>query len=98
MPLLAGSIGCIIAKMVLERAYQEDRVLVTSNVDDFAKLARARDIHAGIVLLERGGLLRNEQIELIRKVAVTLAEHGAMLNELLRVGEDGSMTFETSPP
>jgi hypothetical protein len=31
------------------------------------------------------------------KVAVTLAEHGAMLNELLRVGEDGSMTFETSP-
>ena len=29
---------------LLERAYQEDRVLVTSNVDDFAKLARARGV------------------------------------------------------
>jgi predicted nuclease of predicted toxin-antitoxin system len=46
---------------VLERAYQEDRVLVTSNVDDFVKLAAAREIHAGIVLIERGGLLRDER-------------------------------------
>jgi predicted nuclease of predicted toxin-antitoxin system len=37
---------------VLERAYLEDRVLVTANVDDFIKLARARDLHAGIILLE----------------------------------------------
>jgi hypothetical protein len=26
-----------------------------------------------------------------------LADHGAMLNELLRIAEDGSMTFEVSP-
>jgi predicted nuclease of predicted toxin-antitoxin system len=83
---------------VLERAYQEDRVLVTSNVDDFAKLAGAREIHAGIVLIERGGLLRDEQIDLLRQVAAALAEHGAMINELLRVTSDGMMRFETSPP
>jgi predicted nuclease of predicted toxin-antitoxin system len=82
---------------VLERAYQEDRVLVTSNVDDFVKLATAREIHAGIVLIERGGLLREEQIALIRGVAAMLAEHDGMLNELLHVTEDGSMTFEISP-
>jgi predicted nuclease of predicted toxin-antitoxin system len=82
---------------VLERAYQEDRVLVTSNVDDFVKLAAAREIHAGIVLVERGGLLRDEQIALVRGVAAVLAEHGAMINELLRVADDGAMTFETSP-
>ena len=82
---------------VLERAYQEDRVLVTSNVDDFVKLAAAREIHAGIVLIERGGLLRDEQIALVLKVAAKLADHGAMLNDLLRVADDGSMTFEASP-
>lgn len=83
---------------VLERAYQEDRVLVTSNIDDFVKLAHAREIHAGIVLIERAGLLRDEQIELIRQVATKLAEHGAMVNELLHVDEDGSMRFEVVPP
>ncbi len=82
---------------LLERAYQEDRVLVTSNVDDFDKLARARAIHAGIVLIERAGLLRSEQIELVRNIATAISEHGAMVNEVLRVAEDGSMTFETVP-
>jgi predicted nuclease of predicted toxin-antitoxin system len=82
---------------VLERAYQEDRVLVTSNVDDFVKLAAAREIHAGIVLIERSGLLRDEQIALMREVAAMLADHGAMINELLRVAADGSMSFEASP-
>ena len=82
---------------LLARAYTEDRIVVTSNVCDFEKLARARELHAGIVLLERAGLLRHEQIELIRKVAAAIAEHGAMINEALRVGEAGEMTFETIP-
>ena len=83
---------------VLERAFLEDRILVTSNVDDFVKLARAREIHAGIVLIERAGLLRDEQIELIRQVAAKLAEHGAMINELLHIDERGAMRFEEVPP
>jgi predicted nuclease of predicted toxin-antitoxin system len=83
---------------VLERAFLEDRILVTSNVDDFVKLARAREIHAGIVLIERGGLLRDEQLELIRQVVEKLAEHGAMINELLHVAEHGAMRFEEVPP
>jgi predicted nuclease of predicted toxin-antitoxin system len=82
---------------VLDRAYHEDRVLVTSNVDDFARLARVRELHAGIVLIEDGRLLRDEQIALVRRIAAVLADHGAMLNELLRVAEDGTMTFEMSP-
>jgi predicted nuclease of predicted toxin-antitoxin system len=83
---------------VLERAFLEDRVLVTLNVDDFVKLARAREIHAGIVLVGRAGLLRDEQIELIRRVVAKLAEHGAMANELLHVDEHGAMRFEVVPP
>ena len=65
--------------------------------DDFVKLAAAREIHAGIVLVERGGLLRDEPIALVREVAAALAVHSATINELLRVAADGSMTFEASP-
>ena len=39
---------------VLDRAFEEDRILVTANVCDFEKLAHARELHAGIVLLEQG--------------------------------------------
>jgi predicted nuclease of predicted toxin-antitoxin system len=82
---------------LLERAYEEDRILMTSNVLDFEKLARVREIHAGIVLIERAGLLRAEQVALVREAVAAVAKHGAMVNELLRVAEGGSMTFETSP-
>ncbi len=91
-----GILGATDAEL-LERAYQEDRILVTSNVDDFDKLARARPLHAGIVLIERAGLLRDEQVALVRAIAAAVAAHGAMVNEVLRVGEDGSMRFETVP-
>ena len=52
---------------VFDRAYREDRIVVTANVADFAKLARSSDLHGGIVLLERGNLTRAEQLELVRR-------------------------------
>ena len=79
---------------LLDRAYTEDRILVTLNVGDFEKLVRERELHAGVVLIERTGLLRDEQIELVRKVAAAIGEHGALINEVLRVAEAGTMTFE----
>lgn len=51
---------------LLDRAYDEDRILVTFNVGDFEKLVRERELHAGVVLIERAGLLRDEQIELVK--------------------------------
>jgi predicted nuclease of predicted toxin-antitoxin system len=83
---------------VLELAFAEDRILVTSNVDDFVKLAHARDVHPGIVLLERGGMLRDEQIDVVRRAVAAIATHGAMVNMALRVADDGTMTFEEIPP
>ena len=83
---------------VLECAYVEDRVLVTLNVGDFEKLARSREIHAGIALIERAGLLRDEQIEIVRKIVTAIAAHGSMVNELLRVAEGRPRTFVTVPP
>lgn len=85
---------------LLDRAYAEDRILVTLNVGDFEKLVRERELHAGVVLIERAGLLRDEQIELLRTIAAALAEHGALVNEVLRVAEDGTLGFESvaAPP
>jgi predicted nuclease of predicted toxin-antitoxin system len=81
---------------VLERAFAEDRVLVTKNVADFVKLARAREIHAGIVLLEHGGLLRDEQLPLMRRVIAAIRDED-MANRVLWVAEDGTMRFEEVP-
>jgi predicted nuclease of predicted toxin-antitoxin system len=85
---------------LLDRAYEEDRILVTLNVGDFEKLVRMREIHAGVVLVERAGLRRDEQIELMTRIVTALVEHGDLVNEVLRVAEDGTMSFEgvASPP
>lgn len=53
---------------VLELAFTEDRILVTANVTDFERLARAAEIHSGIVVVLDGALRRNEQLELLCKV------------------------------
>jgi predicted nuclease of predicted toxin-antitoxin system len=82
---------------LLDRAYEEDRILVTLNVGDFEDLLRRRELHAGVVLIERAGLLRNEQIDLVMQIVAALREHGALINEILRVAEDGTLSFESAP-
>lgn len=84
---------------VLERSYVEDRVLVTKNVDDFVALARTRDLHAGIILIERGDLLRNEQLASIRSAYhfILRLPDPDMANRALFVATDGSMHVEKVP-
>ncbi|MCC6216475.1 MAG: DUF5615 family PIN-like protein [Polyangiaceae bacterium] len=82
---------------VLERAFLEDRVFVTKNVGDFETLASSRALHAGIVLIEQGDLTRDEQLALLRRIVTNLADVGDLVNHVLRVAEDGSMTKEPSP-
>jgi predicted nuclease of predicted toxin-antitoxin system len=83
---------------VLELAFAEDRVLVTANVADFRKLAAARDLHAGIVLLLDGGLRRDEQLEVLRRVIVALEADGDLANRALTVALDGGFSIEELPP
>jgi predicted nuclease of predicted toxin-antitoxin system len=78
---------------VLDKAFEEDRVLVTVNVGDFVKLARSRELHAGIVAILDGGLLRDEQIELMQRI-VALVQQTDMANCVLSVALDGEVTFE----
>jgi predicted nuclease of predicted toxin-antitoxin system len=87
--------------VVLERAFAEDRVFVTANVGDFRRLAAAREIHAGIVLLEDGALNRHEQLEVLRRVLNALDGESDLVNRALVVTLDGGLDVEeipTEPP
>ncbi len=82
---------------VLERAYTEDRVLVTVNVADFVKLARARDLHAGIVLTEDGALLVAEQLLVIKHAVEILHGERDLVNRLLWISLAGEHSIEDVP-
>jgi predicted nuclease of predicted toxin-antitoxin system len=85
---------------VFELAFVEDRVVVTLNVSDFVKLARARAVHAGLVLIEQGGLKRDEQFRIVlRALAVIHSELGEgrdMVNRALHLTADAHR-FEALP-
>jgi predicted nuclease of predicted toxin-antitoxin system len=83
---------------VLERAFEEDRILVTVNVADFEKLARARDLHAGIILIEKGDLTRDEQCDLLWKVVASLQEVPDLVNRVVRIAGNGELAVEQIPP
>jgi predicted nuclease of predicted toxin-antitoxin system len=82
---------------VFAKAFAEDRVVVTVNVGDFQRLASRCDLHAGVVLIERGDLLRDEQIDVIRDAVAAMIRREDMVNTLLRVALDGTMSFEILP-
>jgi predicted nuclease of predicted toxin-antitoxin system len=82
---------------VFARAFAEDRTVVTANVRDFEKLARSCELHAGVILLECGDLLRQEQLDLIRRAVAAIAERGDFVNTALRVAAGGAMSFEQMP-
>ena len=83
---------------VLDRAFADDRNLVTVNVDDFVELAHQREIHAGMVLIEDGSLYRDEQLAVVRGALQIIGDQD-MANRVLWVNLDGSMVFEEiSPP
>ena len=79
---------------VLDRAYAEDRILATANVEDFEALARQRSLHVGIVLIECPTLPRDQQLVVMRNVVAKLATETDLINHVLRVRTDGSMTVE----
>ena len=70
---------------------------MTANVGDFEKLASSCDLHAGVVLIQHGTLLRDEQVEVVRNAVAAIAERGDMVNTVLRVAVDGTMSFEVVP-
>ncbi len=70
---------------------------MTKNVDDFVKLAGARELHPGIILLEDGDLVRDEQLRVVRAAVVLLRSERDLVNRVLRVWGDGRHVFEDVP-
>lgn len=83
--------------VVLERAYDEDRILVTSNVSDFEKLCLSVEMHAGVVLIEASGLLRTEQLDLLREIIEIVEGEVDLVNCALIVRSDGSHELRNLP-
>ena len=88
-------------RQILEYAVNEERILITANICDFERFANAVEVHAGIVFIQEGDLLRNEQIEICIQ-AVTLIqqeiENGRdMINRVLYISLDGTKELKTLP-
>jgi len=83
---------------VLAKAFDEDGILVTANVGVFRKLAGARELHAGMVLVEDGGLNRAEQLEVLQRILVALDAEDDLVNRVLTVKLDGGLVIEELPP
>jgi predicted nuclease of predicted toxin-antitoxin system len=87
--------------VILQSAYDEDRILITANVKDFQRLARARELHSGIVLVLPGSLSRDEQLALMYKAVAELEqellEGRDMINRVLEIEANGECNFYDLP-
>jgi hypothetical protein len=83
---------------VFERAFEEDRIVVTCNVEDFAELARGCELHAGLILIEQSAGLKRPQLLALIRAAIAFIEGHDMVNRVLWVRPDASMEFEDVPP
>lgn len=88
-------------RKILEYAFNEDRILITANIRDFKLFVNAVEVHAGIVFIIEGSLLRHEQIKLIeiavKNIQVEISEGRDMINRVLYISFDGTKRFENLP-
>ncbi len=88
-------------RQILEYAFNEDRILITANIVDFERFANAFEVHAGIVFIQEGDLLRNEQIEICTQAVVFIQQEIAngkdMINQVLYISLDGTKELKTLP-
>jgi hypothetical protein len=61
------------------------------------KLARQRELHTGIILIQDGALRREEPLQLVR-AAVAYLQGIDMANRVLWISSDAAMEFEDIPP
>lgn len=86
---------------ILNHAYQEDRIIVTANAEDFKKLVSGRELHPGLIILPNVGSERGTRL-----LETVIAFAGAkgnpsddLVNRVIEVREDGAIEeYELSRP
>lgn len=81
---------------VFARAFEEDRVLVTSNVKDFEKLAQGSELHGGLICLEEAAASREEQLGLI-EAALAALQGADPVNTIVYVPVEGDIELVEVP-
>jgi len=69
--------------------FENDFVVITSNVHDFIRLLNV-EVHPGLIVLREGGLTRDEQWDRIRPVIEYLFESGDdnfLVNKLVEISD-----------
>ncbi len=88
-------------RFILDYAFNEDRILITANIGDFQRFAKAVEVHCGIVFMQEGDLLREEQIYVVSEsIKAIRAEFDAgrdMINRVLYISILGTIIFEDLP-
>jgi hypothetical protein len=55
-------------------------------------------MHAGLILLEAGDLLRDEQLQVLRRAVRALEHERDLVNRVLRISREEQLVFEEAPP
>lgn len=80
-------------------AFARDEAVVTLNVQDFIALARGSELHAGLIALRVGGLLRDAQWRHLEPVVDhLLGEAIDLTNKLVEVWGVGDFAVRDLPP
>jgi predicted nuclease of predicted toxin-antitoxin system len=87
--------------VVLRRAIEEDRIIITENGRDFLRLLRAVEMHPGLVVLPN--VSRGEGRRLIAHAVAHILAGGSarpedgMINRILEVSRKGAIETWTEP-
>lgn len=82
---------------LLRMALDGDYVLVTNNASDFRALYRRADLHPGLIIIVPQ-VPRMEQISLFRIALEVIETRSDIINTVIVIAMDGSVSFETWPP
>lgn len=81
----------------LDAVHVRDRGLLEAGDRVVLELARARELHPGIILVEDGALLRDEQLRVVRAAVAVLQGQCDLVNRVLRIWLDGTTVLEDVP-
>ena len=88
-------------RQVLDYAFDEDRILITANISDFEQFARVSEVHGGIIFIQEGDLLREEQMQIVETIVAIIQQElelgRDMINRVLYISIDGTKLLKDLP-